>query len=69
MKLVDLSMEDQELLLALIEIAREEGSADRDWDDIEPVLASCWQEAHLGKSELKWDDVVRYVRKACIKAA
>ena len=39
MKLVDLSVEDQELLLALIEIAREEGNANRDWDEIEPVLA------------------------------
>mgnify|MGYP003577488756 FL=1 len=69
MKLVDLSVEDQELLLALIEIAREEGNANRDWDEIEPVLASCWKEAHLGASGLKWDDVVRYVRKACIKPA
>lgn len=69
MKLVDLSVEDQELLLALIEIAREEGHADRDWDDIEPILASCWKEAHREASELKWNDVVRYVRTACIKPA
>lgn len=69
MKLVNLSVEDQELLLALIEIAREEGHVGRDWDDIEPVLASCWKEAHLGASELKWDEVVRYVRMACIKTA
>jgi len=69
MKLVDMSVEDQELLLALIEIAREEGNAEQDWDVIEPILESCWKEAHLGGSELKWDEVVRYVRMACARPA
>lgn len=69
MKLDDMTVEDQELILALIEIAREAGNADRDWDDIEPVLASCWKESHPGASELKWDDVVRYVRMACVRPA
>ena len=68
-KLVDLSLEDQELLLVMVEIAREEGRADQSWDQIEPALAACWKEAHLGGSELKWDEVVRYVRMACVRPA
>ena len=69
MKFAELSAVDQELLLALIEIAREEGNAERDWSEIEPILASCWKEAHPGASELKWDEVVRYVRMSCVRTA
>lgn len=67
MNLHDLSLEDQELVLAFVEIARME-CIDRGWADIEPLLASCWDKTHRRHSELSWDDIAHYIRAACDKA-
>ena len=64
MNLKDLSVEDQELVLAFVEIARVE-CVDRGWADIEPLLASSWGKTHRRHSALSWDDIVHYVRAAC----
>ncbi|HJW47250.1 MAG TPA: hypothetical protein VJ484_12290 [Lysobacter sp.] len=67
MNINDLSVEDQELVLAFVEIARLE-CVDRGWADIESLLASCWDKTHRRHSELTWDDIAHYVRAACDRA-
>lgn len=64
MNLTDLSMKDQSLVLAFVEIAREE-CIDRCWADIEPVLAKCWSDTHRRTSQLRWADISPFVRTAC----
>jgi len=63
MTLADLPAKYHAQVLAFVEIASAE-RGDRSWGDIEPVLASCWQETH-GTSDLKWDDIAPCVRSAC----
>jgi hypothetical protein len=64
MNFAKLSVEDQELVRAFFEIAREECGL-LSWAEIEPTLAACWNRTHRRSSELKWDDISRYVRDAC----
>lgn len=47
MKLNDLSVEGQELVLAFVEIATSE-CAGRAWTEIEPVFSTIWSERHHG---------------------
>ncbi|HEY0661973.1 MAG TPA: hypothetical protein VGD21_11725 [Lysobacter sp.] len=64
MNLINFSLQDQELIRAFFEIARDECGT-LDWSEVEPVLASCWERTHRRSSELKWQDVAEYVRSAC----
>jgi hypothetical protein len=50
-------------ILALYKIAKEE-CADGTWEDIEPILASFWAEAHP-PPDPKWEEVAPYIRAAC----
>jgi len=60
----ELSVEDQELLRAFIEIARGE-CGERSWAEVEPTLASYWERSHRKSSELQWQEVAIYVHSAC----
>ena len=50
-------------ILALYKIAKEE-CADGTWEEIEPILATFWAEAHP-PPDLKWEEIAPYVRAAC----
>jgi hypothetical protein len=50
-------------ILALYKIAEEE-CADGTWEEIEPILATFWAEAHPAP-DLKWGEIAPYVRAAC----
>ncbi len=54
------SIEDQELVLTFLEIARME-CIDRSWAEVEPALAECWSRNHRPTSGLTWDDVASHV--------
>lgn len=64
MNLSDLPVEDQELVLALIEIASTDcrGHA---WNDLEPILRKCWGETRRTAPAHDWNEVAPYVRAAC----
>jgi hypothetical protein len=64
MKLSELSSEDQELVRAFVEIAQAECGGST-WNEVEPMLASCWEEAHRQGSRMEWRDIAAYVRSAC----
>lgn len=64
MKLIDLPVDDQALVLAFTEIAKQE-CGDRTWAELEPVLAACWERTHGEASKLTWADVAPYVRTGC----
>jgi hypothetical protein len=68
MKLTHLSVEDQALVLAFVDIARAE-CVDRRWADIEPILAACWKQTHRGTSQLNWEDISQYIRFSCDRDA
>ena len=54
------SIEDQELVLTFLEMARME-CIDRSWAEVEPALAECWNRTHRPTSDLTWDDVASHV--------
>jgi hypothetical protein len=64
MKLNDLPVEDQELILAFVDAARSE-CAGRTWDEIEPVLGSIWSERHGGTLRNRWREIAPFIRSVC----
>ena len=66
MELTDLSSEDQALLLAFIDVAREQ-CGDRSWSELEPLFAQCWEGRQGTQTSLHWRQVSKYVQNACGK--
>ena len=67
MNLIDVSVEDQALVLAFAQIAQAE-CGEHSWAEVEPLLASCWGKTHRKTSALNWDEIAPYIRTACDKA-
>jgi hypothetical protein len=63
-ELKDLTPEEQSLVMAFAEIAKDECGG-RGWDEVEEVLASCWENAHGEASHLNWVDIAMHIRAAC----
>ena len=64
MNLRDLPVEDQELVLALIDIASTD-CREHAWSDLEPILRKCWNESRRTAPARDWSEVAPYVRAAC----
>lgn len=66
MNLSDLPVEDQELVLSFIDIARADCRRHA-WNDLEPILRKCWDESRIARAR-DWNAVAPYVRAACENA-
>lgn len=64
MNLTDQPLEDQALIVAFTEIAKEECGG-RTWAELEPMLAACWERTHRKSSHLAWEEISPYVRTGC----
>ena len=56
---------DAHLLLAILKVAREE-CAHNTWSQLEPVLASAWEDLREADTP-PWDQVVEEIQLACVR--